>query len=354
MTSEVIDFRGQVLNAPESASSNRLLGDDVEPDLHLIQPGGVGRSQMDMKTGVQGQPAPHPSMFMCGVVVDDQVDVKLGRNVGLDVFQKVEIFLMPMTLFALGKDLARSDVQSREEGQGPVADIVVSDPLHVAQSHGQNRLSPVQDLNLAFLIDTENHGIFRGVQIEADDVSDFFDEKGVGGDLKVALPVRLQAEGLPDSLDRRSRNGGFLGHRADRPMGAPWRFAVECFADELGDLFIGNGSGAAGTQLIMQAGNSLFPVTLPPQAYGLAAVVDLVGDVAIGQALGRHQDNLGPGDQAVGQGSRAGDGVQFRSLLSGKHDGSSRSSCSHGRPPCGQAHDSSKILYSQVIYETQH
>jgi len=31
---EVIDFRGQVPDAPEGAPPNRLLRDDVEPDLH--------------------------------------------------------------------------------------------------------------------------------------------------------------------------------------------------------------------------------------------------------------------------------------------------------------------------------
>jgi len=41
---EVIDFRGEVLDAPEGAHSNHLLGDHVEPDLNLVQPGGVGLS----------------------------------------------------------------------------------------------------------------------------------------------------------------------------------------------------------------------------------------------------------------------------------------------------------------------
>jgi len=48
MLNEVIDFRGQVLDAPKGAPSNRLLSDQVEPDLHLVKPGGVGRRQMDV------------------------------------------------------------------------------------------------------------------------------------------------------------------------------------------------------------------------------------------------------------------------------------------------------------------
>ena len=38
-----IDLVDQVLHAAERASPDRSLGDDVEPDLDLVQPGGVGR-----------------------------------------------------------------------------------------------------------------------------------------------------------------------------------------------------------------------------------------------------------------------------------------------------------------------
>jgi len=309
---------------------------------------------MDMKTGVQGQPAFHSGVFMGGVVVDDQMDGELLRDIGIDVFEEVEIVLVAMPLLTLGEDFAGGDVQSREKGQGSVPHIVVGDALHISQTHGQNRLSPVQCLNLAFLIDTEDHGIFRGVEIESDDVPDFFDEKGIGRDFEMALPVRLQAEGLPDSLDSGSRNGGFFGHGADRPVGATFGLALESFADEFGDLFIGNGAGASGAELIVEAGYSLFQITFSPQGYRLSAVVDLVCDVTIGQALGRHQDNLRSGDQAVRQGSRACDGVEFQRFFFGKHNGFSWSSCSHGLPPSGLAHDSKKILISQVIYDTLH
>lgn len=346
---EMVDFSGQVLDAPEGASSNRLLGDHVEPDLDLVQPGGVGRRQMDVKARMQGQPALHPGVFVGGIVVDDQMNIQILRDVSVNMLKEVEILLVTMPLLALAEDLARSDIQRGKECHGPVPDIVVGHTLHVAQSHGQNGLSPVQGLNLAFLIDTEDQGIFRRIQIQADDIPDLLDEKGVGRDLEMALPVRLQAEGIPDSLDRRSRNGCFFGHRADRPVGTALGLALECFPDELRDLLIGDGAGTSGTQLIMQAGDSLFPITFPPQGYGLGAVVDLGRDITIAQALGRHEDDLCPCDQAIRQGPRTGDDTQFQFLFPGKHDRLSWPSCSHGLPPSGQAHDNSKLLYSQVI-----
>lgn len=354
MKDKMIDLCCQVLHATESASADCLLSDHIEPDFHLVQPGRVGRCKMDMKTGMQGQPAFHAVVFMSGVVVDDQMDVKILWDIGIDVFEEVEIFLVAMSLFALGEDFTSSDVQSSEKGQGSVPHIVVGHTFDVSQTHGQNRLSPVQGLNLAFLIDTEDHGIFRGVQVEADDVSDFFNEKGVGGDFEMSLPMRLQAESFPDSLDSWSRNVSLFGHRADRPVGAALGFALECFSDEFGNLFIGNGAGTPGAEFIVQTGYSLFKITLPPQGYRLSAVVDLGSDVTIREALGRHQDNFCSGDQAVRQGSRASNGVKFHFFLLGQHNGFSWSSRSHGPPPSSQAHDKEKLLISQVIYETIH
>jgi len=154
---EVIDFCGQVLDAPESSPSNHLLSDQVEPDLHLVKPGGIGRRQMDVKARMQGQPALHPGMLMSGVVVDNQMDIETFRNVGIDLFEEVEIVLVTMAPLAPSDDSALGDVKSGVEGQGSVPDIVVSHALLVSQAHVQNRLSPVQGLNLACSPSVLNH-----------------------------------------------------------------------------------------------------------------------------------------------------------------------------------------------------
>lgn len=56
------------------AAADGLLGDDMEPNFNLIQQGRIGRSVMDLHTGVRGQPALHARMLMGGVVVHDQVN----------------------------------------------------------------------------------------------------------------------------------------------------------------------------------------------------------------------------------------------------------------------------------------
>ncbi len=39
-------------------------------------------------------------MFMGGVIVDDQMDIQISGNVGIDLFKKLKIFLMAMVIFA--------------------------------------------------------------------------------------------------------------------------------------------------------------------------------------------------------------------------------------------------------------
>ena len=43
MLPELIDLGDEVFGALEGASPNGLLADQVKPDLHLVEPGGIGR-----------------------------------------------------------------------------------------------------------------------------------------------------------------------------------------------------------------------------------------------------------------------------------------------------------------------
>ena len=71
---EMVDLPDQIFHASECAPADGLLGDDIEPYLHLVQPGSVGRRKMNMKARMNGQPALNPQMLMGAVVVDDEMD----------------------------------------------------------------------------------------------------------------------------------------------------------------------------------------------------------------------------------------------------------------------------------------
>ena len=51
-----IDFVDQVAHAFERAAANRLLGDEREPALDLIEPAGVGRGVMNVVARMARQP----------------------------------------------------------------------------------------------------------------------------------------------------------------------------------------------------------------------------------------------------------------------------------------------------------
>ena len=51
----VIDFLDQVFHAAESSPANGLLCDAIKPDLHLIEPGRVGWSEVQVNFGMRRQ-----------------------------------------------------------------------------------------------------------------------------------------------------------------------------------------------------------------------------------------------------------------------------------------------------------
>jgi hypothetical protein len=117
------------------------------------------------------------------VVVDDQVNVQVLRHELLDLPEEAQELLVPVARPALGEHLAGGHVQGGEQGGGAVADVVMRHTLHVTQAHGQQRLSPLQGLDLRILVDAEHQGLVGRVQVETDDVTDLLDKEGVGGEL---------------------------------------------------------------------------------------------------------------------------------------------------------------------------
>jgi len=168
----------------------------------------------------------------------------MRRDIGVDMFKKIEILLVAMAFFAAGEDLAGGDVERGEERGRAVADIVMGHAFDITQTHGQNGLGAVQRLNLALLVDAQDHGVVGRMEIQPDDITDFFDEKGIIGDFEMALAMGLKTKGAPDPLDCRPRDLGIFGDRACRPMGSVHGLGLKSLADELGDSFIGNRTGA--------------------------------------------------------------------------------------------------------------
>ena len=60
-------------------------------------------------------------MFLGGVVIDDEMDVELWRDVHRDMTQEREELMVTMACFALSDDLSGGDVESGKQGGSAMA-----------------------------------------------------------------------------------------------------------------------------------------------------------------------------------------------------------------------------------------
>ena len=117
-----------------------------------------------MIAGALSEPSSDLGMLVGGIVVGDEMDVERFGDVGIDVAEEGKELLGTMALFALGQDVAGSDVKGGEQGGGAVADVIVGDPFDIPQPHGQQGLGAVEGLDLGFLVHAQHHGVVGGLR----------------------------------------------------------------------------------------------------------------------------------------------------------------------------------------------
>ena len=88
MGDEVIDLLDQLAHIAEGAAADGALSDEGEPALDLIEPAGIGGSEVQVKAGMVGQPGFDLGMFVGGVIVHDQMEVEVGGDVVVQMLEK--------------------------------------------------------------------------------------------------------------------------------------------------------------------------------------------------------------------------------------------------------------------------
>ena len=125
--------------------------------------------------------------------------VELSRHLRVDGLEEAEELLAPMASMTLADDFASRDVEGGKQGRGAIAAVIVRPTFGRSERHRQNRRGPVQRLNLALFIDTQDQRAIRRRQIKADNVAHFLDEQRVARELERLTPMRLQAERAPNA-----------------------------------------------------------------------------------------------------------------------------------------------------------
>ena len=120
---------------------------------------------------MQGEPwvFVHPGLnigvLVGGVVVQDDAQPHPGMGFG-DQFEKGQELDVGVTRVAgVSGDLAGGDLQRGEQAGRAVADVIMGLLLGNALAQRQNRLGPIQRLDLGFFVDTDHHRTRRRVQV---------------------------------------------------------------------------------------------------------------------------------------------------------------------------------------------
>ncbi len=153
------------------AALELLAGQLAEPAFDHVDPRGARRREVHMKAEALGQPSTNRRALVGAVVVENQVGIELRGNAAVDLIELFRELLRPMPRFTAPDDLAGLRIQGCEEGHRDMAHVIVRAPLDLAGLYRQQRLRPVQRLDLRLIIDAQH-------------------ERAVGGDRGTSRPYR--------------------------------------------------------------------------------------------------------------------------------------------------------------------
>ena len=224
---EAVDGGLEIDDGMEDAVIEPAPGELGEEALYGVEPGARGRRELEGEARMAGESGAGLVFLVCGVVVEDDVDGLVRRHLALDAAQEAEELLMAVALHVLPDDRSVEHGEPGEQRRRAVPLVVVG------LLHRQAGLGAVERLDLALLVDRQPHGMGRRIDLEADDIGEFLGKGRVVRKLELPPAVRADAVRLPDTLHRRGRDAGDLGHGAQRPVGRFMRRRLECQADDL-------------------------------------------------------------------------------------------------------------------------
>ena len=173
--------------AVETAAPNGLGSNQGEPAFDQIEPRSAGRSEVEVKPQMSGQPAFDRRMFMGAVVVTYQMQLQL-RITSCQRLQKGDD--VPMATVAASVDLSAGHLQRGEQAGGAVASVIMGHAGGQPRPHWQRRLSAVKRLDLRFFVHTQDQRALGWVEIEPDDIDQFEVELGVAAELESLMRQR--------------------------------------------------------------------------------------------------------------------------------------------------------------------
>ena len=100
------------------AAADLVIREQAKKALDLIDPGCRGGREVDVPTRPFGEPVANELGLVGSSIVDDEMDIEIPRDIGLDGVEKLAKFLRPMAAKAPANDFTDLDIQRGEQGQG--------------------------------------------------------------------------------------------------------------------------------------------------------------------------------------------------------------------------------------------
>ena len=140
-----------------------------KPSTALSQEAEVG-VKWKWNLGCRSSQARHLGVFVCGVVVDDQVQLPPGRGLAIDLVEKADEFLMPVARHALADGAALQHVERGEQCGRAMALVVMRHRPAAGPLHRQSWLGAVERLDLRLLVDRQHQRVLRRIDVQTDDI----------------------------------------------------------------------------------------------------------------------------------------------------------------------------------------
>src|SRR5437867_7008284 len=198
-----LQFEGTAVRTPTKLPV-RELGEEA---LDLIDPGRAFGREMDMKARASQQPALDQRRLVRAVVVEDEMNFQLLRDVEVDGVEELPKLDSAVTTVMLGDDLATLHVERGKQRRGAAPHVVMRPPFDLAGLQRQDRLRAIQRLNLGLLVHAQHDRAIRRIQVEPDDVPPLLDQERARRQLDALAAVRAQAEGPPNPRDTAAAGG---------------------------------------------------------------------------------------------------------------------------------------------------
>lgn len=317
----VSNMLNQGTDRVNGASANRFAGENTEPGFNHVQPGGTGRGEMEMNTGMAFLPRSNFRSLVCRGVVENDVQIALAVATGKNLEEPEEVGAgVPVS--ALSNNLPGGNLQSCVEARQAVATVVVGLAGWQSRPKRQDRLGSVESLDLNLLVDAQDHGIGWRGEVQSDNIVNLRLGLGVAAELERLDPMGLQVMSAPDPVDGAVRHLDLARQIARAPVRHAGGRRFQCHRNNLSTLAGTNHKRPARAGLVLKPQKSCLGKAPTEPANLNDRVPAQAGDLRPRDVIGHQQHHACPAGKSRRDRRRSLESLQLSPFGSLQNDGS--------------------------------